>query len=97
MGKKTLLEQLRNNEQTAINETYNRNWTLCTMYVKSNNGNDQHAEDNYQDTWMVFLRNLDIGINIKNDSPAGSDAYLRDINKNLWLSYIRKRAKADYE
>ena len=97
MGKNTLLEQLRNNEQKAINEAYKRNWTPCTMYVKSNNGSDQHAEDNYQDTWMVFLRNLDRGINLKNENAAGVDAYLRGINKNLWLGHIRKSAKADYE
>lgn len=97
MEKITLLNKLRNNEQKAINETYARNWTPCTTYVKINNGSDQHAEDNYQDTWIVFLKNMDKGINLKSENAAGVDAYLRGINKNLWLGYIRKSAKADYE
>ncbi|MFK7981891.1 MAG: RNA polymerase sigma factor [Saprospiraceae bacterium] len=97
MEEKNLLNRLQNNEQMAINETYQRNWIPCTSFVRKNNGSDQHAEDMYQDTWMVLLRNLDKGIKLKNENAAGVDAYLRGINKNLWLGYIRKRAKADYE
>ena len=93
----TLLKQLRHNDQKAINETYVRNWDSCIAFVKKNNGSEQHAEDNYQDTWMILLKNLDKGITLKNENPTGVDAYIRGINKNLWLGHIRKSAKADYE
>ena len=97
MEKENLLAALRKNEQQAINETYRRNWIPCTAYVKKNNGSEQHAEDTYQDTWMVFLKNLEKGAAIKDGTTAGIDAYLRGIDKNLWLGPIRKRAKEDYE
>ena len=98
MEKMSLLERVRKNEQAAISETYDRNWNDCIAFVKRNNGSEQHAEDNYQDTWMAFLQKLDEGkVEIATEDASGVDAYLRGINKFMWLGYIRKRAKADYE
>ena len=47
---------------------------------------------------MAFLQKLDEGkVEIATEDASGVDAYLRGINKFMWLGYIRKRAKADYE
>lgn len=94
---KTLLVKLKENNQQAINETYIRNKEPCTKYVKGNSGSEQHAEDNYQDTWIVFLNRLNKEVKLKDENLTGVDAYLKGINRNLWLKYLKNRKKVDFE
>lgn len=69
---------------------YTNYFPSIRKYILSNSGNQEDAEDIFQETMIVFIKKL------KRDDfelTASVKTYLIAISKNLWLKQLRERKK----
>jgi len=69
---------------------YKEYYHYCSSFVLKNNGNQNDARENFQDTLLAFYKNLknpDFTIN------APLRVYLYSINKFQWLNKLRKKGQ----
>ena len=86
MEQDQLILLLRNNERSAFIYLYDTFYPLLARYIQQHGGTKEDAEDFFQETIIVFMRN------IKKDSfqlSSSLKTYLYAINKNLWLKNLR--------
>jgi len=92
----TLSERLRQNDATAFEQLYDECYPAIAGYVQQNSGNEQDAEDVFQETMIVVLQNLR-----KPDFVLSSSVktYMYAVARNLWLKRLRdsKPATAHYD
>ncbi|MDB5272945.1 MAG: polymerase sigma factor, sigma-70 family [Chitinophagaceae bacterium] len=89
------LASLRHNERTAFIELYDVYFPVLARYILQHGGTKEDAEDSFQETVLVLIRNL----RKENFQLNGSlKTYVYAINKNIWLKKIRDRKiNADIE
>lgn len=81
-----LLDKLRMEENDAYDLLYRIHFPSTAAYIKRNSGNDQDAEDVFQESILVLLdkfRQPDFIL------TSSLKTYLFSISKNLWLKKIR--------
>lgn len=81
-----LLRQLKNEENAAFARLYENCFTSVAKYVRRNSGNEQDAEDIFQEAVIILLNKLkqpDFFL------TASIKTYLLSISKNLWLKKLR--------
>ncbi|THU35803.1 sigma-70 family RNA polymerase sigma factor [Niastella caeni] len=83
-----LLDKLRMEENDAYNLLYKAHFPSTANYIKKNSGNDQDAEDIFQESILVLLDKLRRPDFILTSSLK---TYLFSISKNLWLKKIRSK------
>lgn len=86
MTDQQLVESIKNGDDSAFEILYDKYFSLITSYVKQNNGNNQDAEDIFQETIIVFLQKTKNADFILTSSLS---TYLFAISKNLWLKQLR--------
>lgn len=81
-----LIEDLKTENNFAFGELYKNTFHKISKFVKSNSGNQQDAEDLFQDAMLVLVEKL------REDDfklTASIDTYIYAICKNLWYKKLR--------
>lgn len=72
----------------AVRQIYIGYYEILENYVLQNNGSEADAADTIQETILVFLNLIESG---KYREEASIKSVLYGINRNLWLTTLRKR------
>lgn len=89
-----LFEWIKSNDTKltpkAWDYIYRHYYPIVTKYVLRNNGNNEEAEDIFQDSLLILNRNIQ-NDTFKRESVVKT--YLVGIAKNLWLKKLRDEGK----
>lgn len=83
---KSLLDRLKNEDNTSFEILYKFYFPSIATYINNNYGNEEDAEDIFQETVIVLLhkvRQTDFVL------TSSLKTYLFAISKNLWLKRLR--------
>lgn len=83
-----LIEQLKTEENAAFQVLYKQYFASLRAYIKQNRGNDEDAQDVFQEAIIVLLQKVR-----KPDFVLTSSlkTYLYAIAKNIWLKNLRNK------
>lgn len=89
----TLLQALssESNPDEAIRQLYRTQFNSTAIYIKQNSGNDEDAEDIFQEVVCTFI---DL---VKKDKFRGESSvstFLYALTRNIWLNELKKRGRA---
>lgn len=89
----TLLQVLRSNANPdeAIRHLYRTQFSLTKAYILQNSGNEEDAEDIFQEVICTFI---DL---VKKDKFRGESSvstFLYALTRNTWLNELKKRGRA---
>lgn len=87
-----ILEGIRAGDAKAIKIFYKKNFSYIKGFVLKNSGNEEDAEDIFQDALIVIYEKLKAG-SLDIYSNVTLRTYLYAICKNMWRSRLRKRKK----
>jgi RNA polymerase sigma factor (sigma-70 family) len=82
----TLLDQLKAEKSSSFELLYKFHFPSVAAYVKQNSGNDEDAEDIFQETIIVLLQKVRQPDFVLTSSLK---TYLYAVAKNLWLKRLR--------
>jgi len=82
------IEALLQEDVTIITEIYEKWGSECRRFVLKNNGNEQDADDLFQDSLLDILKETKMN-NLELKVPFGG--YLYFIYRNKWIDTLRKR------
>lgn len=86
MKDSTLIYQLKNDEKSSYELLYKIYYPSILSFIKNNNGNEQDAEDIFQEVIVILLKK------IKTDNfvlTSSLKTYLYSIARNIWLNRLR--------
>lgn len=88
-----VISNLANDHQTSasIRYLYRENFDMLSRYILNNNGNEQDAEDIFQEVMVAFIQLLKAG---KFRGESSIRTFLFSLNKNIWLNELKKRGRA---
>lgn len=84
-----LINDLKNQKNSAFSLLYDHYFSMVRNYVSRNSGQHTDAEDIFQDTMLVLLEKL------QRDNfvlTASLKTYVFAISKNLWLKKLRSKS-----
>jgi RNA polymerase sigma factor (sigma-70 family) len=89
----TLLQTLHSgtNIDDAIRQLYRTQFNITAAYVKQNNGNEEDAEDIFQEVVLTFIEL------VKKDKFRGESSistFLYALTRNTWLNELKRRGRA---
>lgn len=87
----TLIDKLKKEESASFGLLYELYFPTIANYIKQNSGNDQDAEDIFQETIIVLLNKVRQPEFVL---TASLKTYLFSISKNLWLKRLRDHKHA---
>ena len=85
-----LLEALRSNRgmDKAIRLLYQEYYDVLSIYIKQNSGNDQDAEDVFQEVVVTFIELVNQN---KFRGESSIKTFLYSLNRHIWLNELKKR------
>ncbi|WPP52318.1 RNA polymerase sigma factor [Catalinimonas niigatensis] len=85
-----IIDSIRNKEkiEPTVHYLYVNYYDSLASYIRSNNGNDQDAEDIFQESIVVFIEAVSQG-KFRGDSKIKT--FLYAIMRNLWLNELKRR------
>lgn len=88
-----IIDSIRSNQkiEPTVRYLYNAYFDSLSMYIKKNQGNDQDAEDFFQEGIVVFIDA------VKQDKFRGDSkikTFLYSVMRNLWLNELKRRKRA---
>lgn len=84
-----IIIDLKTENNFAFGQLYKDNFDKISNFVQNNNGNQEDAEDIFQDAMVVLVEKL------RHDSfklTASIDTYVYAICKNLWFKKLRDKS-----
>lgn len=79
-------------DQADLAGLYVSHFPAVKKFVLANSGNDEDARDIYQEAFVIFWRNIQLGkFDCRN--AAGTSAYILRIAKYKWIDELRKRKR----
>ena len=81
-----LLDQLKTEDSSSFKLLYELSFPSVASYVRQNQGNNQDAEDVFQEAIIVLFQKVR---NPEFVLSSSLKTYLYAISKNLWLKHIR--------
>lgn len=82
-----IIGQLKEGQPCAFNLLYRTYYPVIEKFILANSGSIDDARDIFQDTMIIFNRNLSAGLQL----TSSLKTYLYAISKNLWLKTLRDR------
>jgi RNA polymerase sigma factor (sigma-70 family) len=79
------------NLEPTVHLLYKNYFYSLAAYIKSNQGNDQDAEDFFQESIVVFIDTVNNG-KFRGDSKITT--FLHAVIRNLWLNELKRRKRA---
>jgi RNA polymerase sigma factor (sigma-70 family) len=88
-----ILESIRSdrNLEPTVHTLYNHYFDGLAAYIRSNQGNDQDAEDFFQESIIVFI---DAVKQHKFRGDSKIKTFLHAVMRNLWLNELKRRKRA---
>ena len=88
-----IISNLANDHQTSatIRFLYRENFGMLSRYILNNSGNEQDAEDIFQEVMVAFIHLLKAG---KFRGESSIRTFLFSLNKNIWLNELKRRGRA---
>lgn len=88
-----ILESIRSNRnlEPSVHLLYKKYFDSLAAYIRSNQGNDQDAEDFFQECVVVFI---DAVKNNKFRGDSKITTFLHAVMRNLWLNELKRRKRA---
>jgi len=88
-----LVSNLMDNTATdaAISFLYREHFELLNRYILNNSGNEQDAEDIFQEVIVAFINLVQAG---KFRGESSIRTFLFSLNKNIWLNELKRRGRA---
>ena len=85
-----VLEALRTNRgmDKAIRYLYHQYYDVLSIYTKQNSGNDQDAEDVFQEVIVTFIELVNQG---KFRGESSIKTFLYSLNRHIWLNELKKK------
>ncbi|MEP7141955.1 MAG: sigma-70 family RNA polymerase sigma factor [Ferruginibacter sp.] len=89
----TLLQTLRSdtNIDEAVRHLYRTQFKMTAAYIKQNNGNDEDAEDIFQEVVLTFIELVKKN---KFRGESSVSTFLYALTRNTWLNELKKRGRA---
>lgn len=75
----------------AIRFLYREHFELLSRYILNNSGNDQDAQDIFQDVIVAFVNLVQAG---KFRGESTIRTFLFSLNKNIWLNELKRKGRA---
>lgn len=94
---KALIDRLRKEDQESFHLLYIQYFPVVSSYVRKNMGNQEDAQDLFQETMVVLLNKVR---QPEFELTSSLKTYLFSIARNLWLKRLRDNKKisiADFE
>ncbi|MDQ6609143.1 MAG: sigma-70 family RNA polymerase sigma factor [Bacteroidota bacterium] len=88
-----LISSLMNDKSTeaCIKFIYRQHFDLLSRYVLNNSGNEQDAEDIFQEVVVAFINLVKAG---KFRGESSIKTFLFSLNKNIWLNELKRKGRA---
>ncbi len=88
-----LISSLMNNSRTeaALRFMYREHFAIVSRYILNNSGNEQDAEDIFQEVMVAFINLVKAG---KFRGESSIQTFLFSLNKNIWLNELKRRGRA---
>lgn len=88
-----IISSLANENQTpaVIRHLYRENFQFLSRYILNNSGNEQDAEDIFQEVMIAFINLVKAG---KFRGESSIRTFLYSLNKNIWLNELKRRGRA---
>lgn len=88
-----IVESIRSdrNLEPTVQLLYKNYFESLSAYIRSNQGNDQDAEDFFQETIVIFI---DAVKNNKFRGESKVKTFLHAVIRNLWLNELKRRKRA---
>lgn len=67
---------------------YKKNWPMILKMIRQNNGNEEDAQDIYQETIVIFYEQIKRG---KLELNCKVSTYLYAVARNLWNNFLKKQ------
>jgi len=90
MTEKELIKGLKNQKEEAYSALYDQFFPSVKYYILRNSGNQQDAEDIFQETSIVLLQKIR---SEELELTASLKTYFYSISRNLWLKKLRDSKK----
>lgn len=81
-----LIRSIKAGENHLLESFYKKNFLIVAHYIKQNNGNEEDAQDVFQES-IIILVNKVREPNFTLTSALST--YLFAISKNIWLKHLR--------
>jgi RNA polymerase sigma factor (sigma-70 family) len=81
----------KNSTDAALRFMYRMHFDLLSRYVFNNNGNEQDAEDIFQEVMVAFINLVKAG---KFRGESSIKTFLFSLNKNMWLNELKRRGRS---
>src|SRR5829696_3685932 len=75
----------------ALKFLYREHFELLSRYILNNSGNEQDAEDIFQEVVVAFINLVKAG---KFRGESSIKTFLFSLNKNIWLNELKRRGRA---
>lgn len=87
-----LVAALKENRQTdaAVRFLYRQYFEPLSIYTRQNNGNEQDAEDVFQEVVVTFIEVVQQG---KFRGESSVKTFLYSLNRHIWLNELKKRSR----
>lgn len=79
---------IRENDENALKELYQNNYSKIESFILNNNGTEEQAKDIFQDAFIAVWRNLQLD-RFHPENETAIDGYLYQIAKNKWMDHLR--------
>lgn len=76
---------------SAIKIMYRAYYDLLKIYICNNSGNDEDAQDIFQEVLVAFI---DLAQKDKFRGESSIKTFLYTLNRNIWLNELKKRGRA---
>lgn len=83
---------LKTDVDMAIKYMYREYYEVLKIYTCQNSGNDEDAQDIFQEVLVAFI---DLAQKDKFRGDASIKTFLYTMNRNIWLNELKKRDKAE--
>ena len=77
--------------EAAIRFLYREHFELLSRYILNNSGNEQDAEDIFQEVIVAFINLVQAG---KFRGESSIRTFLFSLNKNIWLNELKRKGRA---
>lgn len=81
-----LIKELQSNNEVAYEIIYLKCFSIIALYIKQNSGNDEDAQDVFQEAMIVLFEKVKQPDFMLTSSLS---TYLFAISKNIWLKHLR--------
>ena len=88
-----LIGGLMNDNRTdaVLRFLYREHYELLSRYIYNNSGNEQDADDIFQEVMVAFINLVKAG---KFRGESSVKTFLFSLNKNIWLNELKRRGRA---